>query len=677
MPEYYYQSQREIEHGTLTAEQRFTINQSWAEERVKELRDYSDSYVLDKLMEYDESDLEKLIDYVDTLSSFLIGKKRIRRLAQEAKQKRERIADWTHDAERYLKLVRELKIKIEDNENSASIAKNVIDSQVELTNLRGKAHQIIENQWNKLCCARKDANYQIENARRNEEYVKLYAGWAGNIELIQDAINQIELACQAKDRIEGHYNTAFQAKKRFRENVIDTFLSLCIDSPANAKETVVSLYEKDAQLMEDFVDVCADCPQLFEGEDAIELFKNDSELLKSTLQAYKENSKLYKELFKSLDSIKTVEKYNCSIEDLYNAIPQDVRLQLVRMIPWETIPSSTPLINDDDILRYYIKRASKSFWKADILVFVVKRILKLLLFIPVLPIPNVTTVYLLVNWSELLSLLSYKHYGDNALSKDKIVALSLSLVAILLQVLNRESVLSCLKTVYSGGVLAKDFIAQLPADLKQIIVKTFFANAKEQTKEKVEQILSYNIITWNNILGELTDIENLSMGKTMDMLYTFRVGSTFVDYSHHSTGLHLHSLSEYWKNYGPLPNNPEQMEKLFDLFRDSLRYSERVGQVMKKYYPSINAAKSYDSFLRVCLDLYNEVSFLELAYKPQSYNVNMLYTLSPKDNMKLILNNVMWAQGASTIDDVKSMSYTNLAEDLANKIGRQSPYLIS
>ena len=312
------------------------------------------------------------------------------------------------------------------------------------------------------------------------------------------------------------------------------------------------------------------------------------------------------------------------------------------------------------------------------LVFVVKRILKALLGVKILPIPSVTTVYLFINWADMLALFTWKHYGDKFLSKDKIVAISLSLLAMLLQLLNRETPLSYLKNIYSGSMMAKDFVSKMPADLKLLLVKTFLKEASEVSNRKIEEILSYNIITWNNVLGELTELDNLSMGKTIDMLYTFRVGTTFVDYANSGKRLEIHSLSDYWKNYGPLPNNPYQMEKLFDLFRiNQRRYQERVKNIFEKYKPIIEKSSSYKSLLQNCMDLYEELSFLIVAYQPKSYEVKLLYTLAPRINMELIAEIANWSSEISSLEEVTLASPTWIKENLLETIQQNSHILIA
>lgn len=529
MQELYCQTPLQRQKEQLYAEQRVTIIQTRVKNRVKELRGYSDSMIVDKLMDYSEGELQELIDYAGSLM-FTIGASKLCRLAKEARRRKN------------------------------------------------------------------------EKARQERE------------------------------------------EKELRER--------------EEKER----HEREEKEHEEH--------QIEEAE--IKRKENEKQQLQLLLQSYQETGQMInKSLAASVNSITAIKVKKCTIEEISHIIPQELCLQLVGMMPWEPIPPSFPIINDDDILRYYIKKASKSFVGWDMLIFVVKKALKKILGTPILPIPDVTTVYLFVNWSEMLSLLTNKHYGDKTLSKDNIVAISLSLVAMLLQLLNRESPLSYLKTVYSGGVYAKDFVAKMPSDLKQLLVNVFFKDANEQTKGKIEDILSYNIITWNNVLGELTEINNLSMGKTIDMLYTFRVGTIFLDYANEGKGMQIHSLSEYWNNYGPLPNNPAQMERLFSLFRNNPnRFKDRYHNTINKYRTIVAETSTYEDFLIVCKDLYAELSFLSIAYQPESYKVNALYTFTPECNLKIIVEIVQWATEVCAPSKVYSYSTDRKSKDLFLTIQR-------
>ena len=576
-------------------------NQSWTKEKVKELRGYSNSAIIDKLLDYKEEDLKKIIDYADTLS-FTWGSSRICRLAKEAQRQRQ-------------------------------------------------------------------AKIEAEQKAAEQEAAHLAAERAARI-AAEEAERQAKIEAERQAKIEAEQRAEAERQKAFQNIILDPLKKIM--------DNAVSMYKKNPQMMGELLRIHAECPQLFDGENVVQSFEDNSQLLNSIIQSYQSQPEQLKSLATSIGSITAVKSANCSIESYYNALPQELCLQLAAMMPWEPIPPSFRPLSDDDILRYYVLKSSKSFFKEDMLVFVVKRILKALLGVKILPIPSVTTVYLFINWADMLALFTWKHYGDKFLSKDKIVAISLSLLAMLLQLLNRETPLSYLKNIYSGSMMAKDFVSKMPADLKLLLVKTFLKEASEVSNRKIEEILSYNIITWNNVLGELTELDNLSMGKTIDMLYTFRVGTTFVDYANSGKRLEIHSLSDYWKNYGPLPNNPYQMEKLFDLFRiNQRRYQERVKNIFEKYKPIIEKSSSYKSLLQNCMDLYEELSFLIVAYQPKSYEVKLLYTLAPRINMELIAEIANWSSEISSLEEVTLASPTWIKENLLETIQQNSHILIA
>lgn len=335
----------------------------------------------------------------------------------------------------------------------------------------------------------------------------------------------------------------------------------------------------------------------------------------------------------------------CDISDYYYAIPPDLAVAIAEKTPWG-ISGGASFVTDDEILRYYILEASKSFFEADVLVVMIEKTLKKMLCLDVLPIPSVTTVYLFVVWSNMLAELTRKHYRYVGTSS-VIVRLSISLLAMMIQIINRETPLAYVKLVYSAGIQAKDFVARMPQDIK-VWVKGVLGNNTSLFGQTLDKALNNRFITWNNVLEELTNTKDLSMGKTIDMLYTYRIGNSFVEYAKSGKMFDVFGLSKIWKEYGPLPDG-KQMDGMFELFRNIPgEYDRKLKAVYDNHVCYIRNCSSYHEIIQQCWKVYKVVNWLNLSYSPTSYDMTVLFEPIPRINYQLISNIVNWAENTNT-----------------------------
>lgn len=299
----------------------------------------------------------------------------------------------------------------------------------------------------------------------------------------------------------------------------------------------------------------------------------------------------------------------------------------------------------------------------DILMRIIEKVLKRLLDLSFLPLPSVTTVCLFCNWVAMLHYLTKKRYGDVFLSKEKFVAIGISILAVIMQLLNEETPLSLVKSVYSGAVQVKEILSDLPNEVKKLLTIVF--DMKEVDESVLDLALKNRIVTYNNNLGYFAGINNLSMNKALDMLYTFRIGDTFVRFAETGQGLEIHSLSDYWEKYGPLPKDGQQVEALLDLFRDDKKtYEERVKEIYIKYKHVVTNNPSYENILGCCGKIYDEMSRLNMHYLPFTYQVTPLFEVIPITDHKLIYMIAGWAKDNSNNDKIGGRSQAEVAEDI-------------
>lgn len=483
-------------------------------------------------------------------------------------------------------------------------------------------------------------------------------------ELAAEALDEktrIRIALAVKEQEEALKKIEREAERlriEKEEGIKKDFQKLILNSSEKNMEVVNALYNKDSHLMESVVCVQKECPLLFEGEDVVELLKNDTVLVRDLLQFYFKN----KELLVSICNIKTVVA-NRTIESFYNAIPSPALIAIVQLLPPLDSPSGSIDLDDADILRYYVVRASKPHTAGDILIWIIEKVLKKLLGMSFLPLPSVTTVCLFCNWVAMLHYLTKKHYGEEFLSMKKIAAIGISVLAVLMQLLNRETPLKLVRSVYSGSVQVKDFLSGLPTDAKKKLMMVL--GVKEVDESVLNLALKNRIVTYNNNLGYFAGIDNLSMNKALDMLYTFRIGDTFVQFAETGQGLEIHSLSDYWEKYGPLPEDGQQVEALLDLFRnDKKTYDERVKAIYVKYKQFVVNNLSYENILGCCGKIYDEMSRLNMYYLPFTYQETPLFEIIPITDHNLIFMIAGWAKDNSNNDKISSRSQAEVAEDI-------------
>lgn len=117
------------------------------------------------------------------------------------------------------------------------------------------------------------------------------------------------------------------------ERIKMDFQKLILNPSEKNMEVVDALYKKDSYLMESVVSVQKECPLLFEGEDIVDLFKNDTLLVRDLLQYYNNNKEQCKLLLESLCTIESVVVANRTIEGFYKAIPSPVLIAIVQLLP--------------------------------------------------------------------------------------------------------------------------------------------------------------------------------------------------------------------------------------------------------------------------------------------------------------------------------------------------------
>lgn len=372
----------------------------------------------------------------------------------------------------------------------------------------------------------------------------------------------------------------------------------------------------------------------------------------------------------SVALVAPVVSVNRNIEGFYNAIPSSVLVVIAQLLPsleGGGGDGGAIAIDDADILRYYVRKASVPQTVGDLLMRIIEKVLKKLLDVNFLPLPSATTVYLFCNWTAMLHFLTKMHYGNVFVSKEKIVAIVISILAVLMQLLNRETPLKLVKTIYSGSVQVKDFLSDLPIDVKKWLTEVF--DMAGVNNSILNLALKNKIVTFNNNLGYFVGIENLSMNKALDMLYTFRIGNTFVQYATTGQGMDIHSLSDYWEKYGPLPEDGQQVEALLDLFRDDKKtYEERVNAIYNKYKPTVTSVSSYEVLLGCCGKIYEEMTQLNMYYLPFTCQVTPLFEVIPVTDHDLIYMIAGWTKSNSNNYEIANRSQGEVADDIFHSI---------
>lgn len=350
-------------------------------------------------------------------------------------------------------------------------------------------------------------------------------------------------------------------------------------------------------------------------------------------------AKLYFECLALIMSIRPVKEI--SIKNLYDAIPRSVISVISRLIKWNdfsygtlvavAIPGAMP--DTDSVLRWYIKKASKSLMGYDLAVCIIVQVIKRLLDISFLPIPSITTLYLVGLWSAMLADLSLA--SCEVWVVDDLIGLGIAFIAMLQQTLNREGpIMSFIKKLYAIPIMAEDLVDRIPPDMRAILEG--FLNIKFDTRTYVESLT--NIASnWNYALGELTDVDNLSIGKALDMLYTYRIGITYLDYVKTNQGLSVGSFAEYWGNYGPLPKSRQQIEEMLDLFRgDNDKYNEKINDIYTRHISRLSASSPYSIIIEECGGIYDEISRLNISYYPSTYELTNTFQIKRKHDHPLI-----------------------------------------
>lgn len=351
-----------------------------------------------------------------------------------------------------------------------------------------------------------------------------------------------------------------------------------------------------------------------------------------------EEARLYKQCLADIMAIRPVQNY--SAKGFYEAIPRSVLSVICRLLDWDkfsygkmlavAVAGATPDTNA--ILRWYIIQASKSLIGYDLAACIIVQVIKRLLDISFLPIPSVTTVYLVFIWSGMLAELSIANRDVWAL--DDLIGLAIAFITLLQQVLNRETPLSFIKILYTTPIMTEDLINQIPPDIKRILEKEYKIKYDARTYIDTLTNISTN---WNHALGDLTDIENLSIGKSLDMLYTYRIGVTYLNYINKGKGLSVNSFSAYWEDYGPLPKNRKQIEDMLDLFRgDDEKYNKRINEIYGRHLSRLSSSSDYDSIMEECGGIYDEISRLNVSYYPSTYELSNTFKIQRKFDHPLI-----------------------------------------
>ena len=351
-----------------------------------------------------------------------------------------------------------------------------------------------------------------------------------------------------------------------------------------------------------------------------------------------EEARLYKQCLADIMAIRPVQDY--SVKGFYGAIPRSVLSVINRLLDWDKFSYEKMLAvavagaapDTNAILRWYIIQASKSLFGYDLAACIIIQVIKRLLDISFLPIPSTTTVYLVFLWSGMLAELSTANRDIWAL--DDLIGLALAFIALLQQVLNRETPLAFIKMLYTAPIMTEDLINQIPPDIKRILEKEYKIKFDARTYIETLTNISTN---WNHALGDLTDIENLSIGKSLDMLYTYRIGITYLNFINTGKGLNIDSFSAYWSDYGPLPKNKKQIEDMLDLFRgDDEKYNKRIREIYDQHLSRLSSSSDYDSIMEECGGIYDEISRLNVSYYPSTYDLSNTFKIQRKFDHPLI-----------------------------------------
>lgn len=382
-------------------------------------------------------------------------------------------------------------------------------------------------------------------------------------------------------------------------------------------------------------------------------------------------ARLYKQCIADIMAIKPVQ--NNSINGFYDAIPRSVLSVISRLIDWDkfsygkmlavAVAGATP--DSNAILRWYIIQASKSLFGYDLVACIIVEVIKRLNDINFLPIPSVTTVYLVILWSGMLAELSIANRDIWPL--DDLIGLAIALIAMLQQILNRETPLSFIKMLYTAPIMTEDLINQIPPDIKRILEKEY--NIKYDARTYIETLTNLST-NWNHALGDLTDIDNLSIGKSLDMLYTYRIGITYLNFINKGKGLNVDSFSAYWNDYGPLPKNRKQIEDMLDLFRgDGEKYNNRVRDIYDRHLSRLSPSSDYDSILAECGGIYDEISRLNVSYHPSTYELSNTFKIQRKYDHPFI--NMIAGKVKSTFPNnshIQARTQDIIAEDIFHAI---------
>lgn len=366
-----------------------------------------------------------------------------------------------------------------------------------------------------------------------------------------------------------------------------------------------------------------------------------------------------------LTSIRRIQKVtNVSVQGYLDAIPTRLTDELSVLIVCSDY--SRPKDDVNSIMRWHIVRSSKSLFLHDVVSAVVVSVLKKMLDISVLPIPNVTTLYLVYIWGAMIQDLSSYYYG-NALSSSRIIALAIALVAMLLQILNRGPILSFVKALYSSPYMVADLCKKIPPDIIMATEQILGINFN-----KYSSVISLtNLFNgWNHTLSELTGVQDLSMAKSLDMLYTYRVGRTFVDYCESRKGLEISSIASCWDNYGPLPKNREQVEGLLNLFRDdSETYDAKVINIYDRHFAVLTEYSDYEVIMSECVAVYRDMSKLNESYHPCTIEWTDLFEIRHKcDNTLIYFIAGQVKERLPRQKDVQLTTQEKIASDIYNHI---------
>lgn len=354
-----------------------------------------------------------------------------------------------------------------------------------------------------------------------------------------------------------------------------------------------------------------------------------------------------------------------SVWGYMNALPHSFIEGLGSLMSFSSLCYSGPRDDVNSIMRWYILKSSKSFFAPDVVTAAIVYALKKMLDVATLPIPSVTTVYLVYIWGALINDLSYHYFGDE-LSISRIIAVAIALVAMLLQYLNRESILKFVKAMYTTPYMVADLCRKIPPDIKMVVQNI----VGKEINEYSSGVALTNIFNgWNHTLSELTGVENLTMNKSLDMLYTYRIGRTFVDYCQSRKGLEFSSLISCWNSYGPLPNR-EQVEGLLKLFREQCDvYESKVNKIYNEHFNNLTRYSDYNSVLTECVAIYRDMSKLNESYHPSTIEWTELFEIRHKcDHTLIYLLAGQVKERLSLQKDVRMATQKKIASDIFHQI---------